>query len=288
MASVRDIELRIRSVEGTKQITKAMKLVSTVKLQKAKNQVEQTRPYFEKTRETIGSILAATDSIDVPFMNSEREVKKKAYIVITSDRGLAGSYNLGICKLVAENIDRNSSCIVPVGKKARDFFKGRNYDIYKSYIGYTERPDFRQAGEIGSQLMEAYQAEEFDEVYLAYTHFKSTINHEPQLIKLFPLDASDFEGYGEESQDPMEKMTYEPDPEYVLSKIIPKYVDSIIYGALVESSASEQGARMTAMDSATGNADEMIEKLTLAKNRARQSAITQELAEIVGGAAAQE
>lgn len=287
MASVRDIELRIKSVEGTKQITKAMKLVSTVKLQKAKRQVEATRPYFEKTKETIGSILATTDAMDVPFL-SEREVKKRAYIVITSDRGLAGSYNLGICKMVASQINRDDALVVPVGKKARDFFKGKGYDIYKSYIGYTEKPNFRQAGEIGQNLMEAYMNGEFDEVYLAYTHFKSTINHIPQVMKLFPLNADDFKVEDKKSEEPVEKMTYEPDSDYVLSKIIPKYVESVIYGALVESSASEQGARMTAMDSATGNADDMIEKLTLQKNRARQGAITQELAEIVGGASAQE
>lgn len=280
---MRDIENRIKSVEGTKQITKAMKLVSTVKLQKAKSQAEMTRPYFEKTKETIGSILSTTDNMDVPFM-AERDVKKKGYLVITSDRGLAGSYNLNVCKLVLNETDKDDSVIIPVGRKTRDFFNRFGYDIMKAYVGYTERPSFRQAKQIGEDLLGLYEEGKVDEIYVAYTEFKSTINHEPQLIKLFPINPEDFKGLGNENAT--EKMTYEPSPEFVLGQIIPKYVESVIYGALVESSASEQGARMTAMDSATSNADDMIEKLTLDKNRARQGAITQELSEIVGGAEA--
>ncbi|WP_105618368.1 ATP synthase F1 subunit gamma [Vallitalea okinawensis] len=284
MASVRDIELRIKSVEGTKQITKAMKLVSTVKLQKAKSQVSLTRPYFEKTRETIGAILSTTDDIDMPFQ-TDREVKKRAYIVITSDRGLAGSYNMGVCKLVSTEIkDKESSVIVAVGKKARDYFKRNDYEILKSYIGYSERPNFRQAKALADEMLKLYEEGVIDEIHLAYTKFESTINQVPMTMKLFPLNMDDFKEYGQE--DVTEKMTYEPSPEYVLGQIIPKYVESILYGALVESSASEQGARMTAMDSATNNADDMIDQLTLAKNRARQGSITQELSEIVGGAEA--
>lgn len=283
MASVRDIELRIRSIEGTKQITKAMKLVSTVKLQKAKARVELTRPYFEKTRETIGSILGTTDSNDLPF-TSDREVNKRAYIVITSDRGLAGGYNMGVCKMAAEAIDRNTSSIIAIGKKGRDFFKRTNYDVMETLTGYTENPNFGQVKALADKLLKQYEEGVIDEIHLAYTKFHSTINQEPMMIKLFPLNLEDFEEY--KNVDVTEKMTYEPSPEYVLGKVIPKYVESILYGALVESAASEQGARMTAMDSATSNADEMIDGLTLAKNRARQSSITQELSEIVGGAEA--
>lgn len=284
MASIRDIQLRIKSIEGTEQITKAMKLVATAKLQKAKSKVETSRPHFEKVKETIGSIIASSDDLNIPILNN-REVKKTTYIVISSDRGLAGGYNANICKMIANRItDKGNTNLITVGKKAKDFFIRRDYIIDEAYTGFSESPDFANASNLGNKVFKQYMDGETDEIFLAYTKFNSTINQEPILIKLFPIDIDDFKTDKEDME--AEIMNYEPDAESVLGRIIPKYVNSIIYGALVESAASEQGARMTAMDSATNNAIDMINDLTLLKNRARQDSITQELSEIVAGAEA--
>lgn len=286
MASMSDIKRRIKSIESTQQITKAMYLVSTAKLQKAKRKVQSSRPFFEVSRQTIASIIKSSGNTAILDFD-KRDVKKTCYVVITSDRGLAGGYNSNICKLVLSHIDSaDTSEIVAVGKRGKDYFNRRGYSVKETISGATEEPEFSDAVKVGNIIIDMFENKEVDEVYLAYTNFKSTISQVPKLLKLFPLSKEDFEDI--EIEGEREDMNYEPSVEYVLSKVIPRYINSMIFGAIVESGASEQGARMTAMDSATNNANDMISSLTLKYNRARQAAITQEISEIVGGAGAQQ
>jgi len=277
--SMRDIKMRIRSVSSTKQITKAMELVSSAKLRKARLKLERTRPYSETIIRSIQEILASSTGIRHPFL-VKREVKNTAYIVLTGDRGLAGGYNSNVIKLAESQItDKEHAIILAVGTKGRDYFKRREYKIAGEYLHISEEPQFIDAQHIGKKVVEMYNNLEIDEVNLVYTRFKSTISQEPKVIKLLPAEGME---KGEEKK-PSALIEYEPSPEEVLDYLIPKYIESAIYGALIESSASEQGARRTAMESATDNAEEMIDELGLLYNRARQSSITQEITEIVGG-----
>lgn len=280
--SMGDIKRRIRSVSSTKQITKAMELVSSAKLRKAREKLERTRPYYQTIVRSIQEILSGTTGIRHPFL-IKREVKNKAYIVLTGDRGLAGGYNSNAIKMAESQItDKESTSIIAVGQKARDHFKRRGYKIAGEYLHISEDPEFLDAQSIGNLVVELYKKGEVDEVSLVYTQFKSVISQDPKVIKLLPAE-------GINEGDEKKKTTlieYEPSPEEVLDYLIPKYIQSAIYGALIESSASEQGARRTAMESATDNAEEMIDDLKLVYNRARQASITQEISEIVGGAEA--
>lgn len=288
MASMRDIKRRRNSIQSTQQITKAMKLVATAKLQKAKTEAVKTRPYFHKMHDTISSILKQSGNISHQYLD-EREGQHNAYIVVTSNRGLAGGYNNNICKLVVKHHDeteREDASILAVGRKGRDYLRRHGFSVLQTYNEIVEQPTYGEAAAIGAEVLKKYVDGEIDHVYVAYTAFESTLNQEAKLIKILPLDVADFE-YDENSEDNLESgINYEPGAEEVLNNIIPQYVNSIIFGALRESVASEHGARMTAMDSATSNASDMIDKLTLQYNRARQASITQELSEIVGGAEA--
>ena len=281
MASMRDIKRRRISIQSTGQITKAMKLVSTAKLQRAKTSAEEARPFFNKIYTTISSIIKDSPNIDHPLL-TERDDNKHAYIVITSNRGLAGGYNNNVCKLVLNN-EKNPDdvSIITIGKRGRDVLKRRGFQILSEHHNTIESPTFAEARNIGEQILRLYEEGTISKVYIAYTGFHSAISQEPKLIKVLPLEIGDF---AQESNE--ELMNYEPTPEEVLDRIIPNYINGIIYGALKESVASEHGARMTAMDSATNNANDMIEKLSLQYNRARQASITQEISEIVGGAEA--
>ncbi len=282
MASMRDIKIRKNSIQSTQKITKAMKLVATAKLQKAKEKAAETRPFFHKMHETIGSILGQSQNISHPFL-TEREVKNRGYIVMTSNRGLAGGYNSNLVKMITREADPEHSKIVAIGKRGADNLKRNGFEVVGSYNDVIEQPMYRDAVHIGERLLEMYKEGLIDEVYVAYTAFKSTLNQEATLLKVLPVDISTFEKTEAVTSD---VMTYEPSAEEVLEQVIPKYINSMIFGALRESVASEHGARMTAMESATENASEMIDKLSLAYNRARQASITQELSEIVGGAEA--
>jgi F-type H+-transporting ATPase subunit gamma len=284
MASMRDIKRRKNSVQSTQQITKAMKLVATAKLQKAKEEAKKTRPFFELIHKTIASILSNSTGISHPFL-LPRKSNRNTYVVITSNRGLAGGYNSNICKQVLNNDpDPEGISILAVGRKGSDILRKRGYKILKNYHNIVDDPSYRHAAEIGEEIIKMYKNDEIDNVYLAYTRFNSSIAQEPMLIKVLPLKAEDF--VVEEQVGSKVLMNYEPEEEEVLDHIVPKYVNSVIYGALRESVASEHGARMTAMESATKNASDMIDDLTLQYNRARQASITQELAEIVSGAEA--
>lgn len=291
MASMRDIKRRKESVQSTGQITKAMKLVSSVKLQKAKVGAEVSKPYFDTMYETVADMIAKSAQMSNPFLQKSQS-EKKAVITITSNRGLAGGYNSNIVKLVVkdERFNKDDTVIYAVGTKGRDSLSRQGYDIAGDYSEAINEPLYSDAMEIGKELLSKFTSGEIGEIYLAYTIFKNTVVQIPTMIKLLPIDAEDIVSEQEEEpESPLDKITlmnYEPEPEEALDAIIPKYVNSLIYGGLVESHASENGARMQAMDSATSNAEDMISDLSLKYNRARQASITQELTEIIAGASA--
>ena len=283
MASMRDIKRRKGSIQSTQQITKAMKLVSTVKLQRAKQRAEQSKAYFNCMYETVTSMLAKTGNLNHPYLK-KGESGKKAVIVITSNRGLAGGYNSNVVKLITQgDFKKDELEIYAIGKKGRDALNRGGYHIMEEDADIIEEPSYVDAMAISSKLLEAYAAGEISEIYLSYTGFKNTVVHVPTLLKLLPVEAPAEE---ETEKEPQSKamMNFEPEDDEALDMIIPKYVTSLIYGGLVEAVASENGARMQAMDSATSNAEEMIDHLSLMYNRARQGSITQELTEIIAGA----
>ena len=287
MATMREIKRRKASIQSTQQITNAMKLVSTVKLQKSRAKAENTRPYFDMTYSTVCSILAHTQNVRHRYLIKGAS-KKKAVIAITSNRGLAGGYNSNIVKAVMGGIEAEDAKLYSIGRKGRDALTRRNYELAADYSDVIEEPTYADAAAIGRKVLEAYQNGEVGEIYLAYTSFKNTVSHEPKLIKLLPVELSEEEiKSGSEAVGEREcPMNYDGDEEEVLDALIPGYVYNLIYGGMLESIASENGARMQAMDSATSNAEEMIDKLSLQYNRARQSSITQELTEIIAGAEA--
>ena len=283
MASMRDIKRRKTSISSTQQITKAMKLVSTVKLQKAKNKAEETTPYFRYMYQTVCSMLAKAGNIDHPYLRKSSS-DKKGIIVITSNRGLAGGYNSNIVRLITgSDIPVEDARIYTVGRKGQEALARKGYAMETDYSDVMEAPTYEDAQAISREVLEAYAAGEIGEIYLAYTHFKNTVSHEPTLLRLLPVQV-DEEDLTTENTDLL--MNFEPNEEEALDMIIPKYITSLIYGALVEAVASENGARMQAMDSATSNAEDMINDLSLKYNRARQGSITQELTEIIAGAEA--
>ena len=281
MASMKDIKRRRDSIQSTGQITKAMKLVSTVKLQKAKGKAESTKPYSDLMYETICNMLARSGNINHKYL-VPGESSKKAVITITANRGLAGGYNTNLTKLITESgIPKEDIDIVAIGTKGRDYLARRGYNISEDDSDVINEPLYTDARSICDKLLERFAAGEIGEIYLAYTSFKNTVVHEPKLIKLLPVSV-DTDGLS--SGEDTTPMNYEPAEDEALNLIIPKYVCSLIYGALIEAVASANGARMQAMDNATSNADEMISDLSLKYNRARQASITQELTEIIAGA----
>lgn len=286
MASMRDIKRRKSSIESTQQITKAMKLVSTVRLQRARQRAENSKAYFNCMYETVTSMLAKAGNINHPYLKAATS-NRKAVIMITSNRGLAGGYNSNIIKLITRgNFDKEELDIYALGKKGKDFLARYGYNIVEDDSSMVDEPVYTDALNLCKRVLQAYTAGEIGEIYLAYTAFKNTVAHEPTLIKLLPVEHENESGEQEEKKESTALMNFEPEDEEALNLIIPKYVTSLIYGGMVESVASENAARMQAMDSATSNAEDMISKLSLQYNRARQGSITQELTEIIGGAAA--
>ncbi|MCI8338647.1 MAG: ATP synthase F1 subunit gamma [Lachnospiraceae bacterium] len=291
MASMRDIKRRKESVQSTGQITKAMKLVSSVKLQKAKVGAEVSKPYFDTMYNTVAGMIAKSGQMSHPFLQKSQS-DKKAVILITSNRGLAGGYNSNVMKLVTkdERFHQENTVIYAVGTKGRDGMDRQKFQVAQDYSEAMNEPVYSDAMEIGKEVLSQFVRGEIGEIYLAYTIFKNTVVQIPTLTKLLPIDAEDIGSETEDvSEDPIERITlmnYEPEPEEALDAIVPKYINSLIYGGLVESYASENGARMQAMDSATSNAEDMISDLSLKYNRARQASITQELTEIIAGASA--
>lgn len=283
MASMRDIKRRRDSVASTGQITKAMKLVSTVKLQKAKARAESNKPYFTLLYDTICSVLARTGKIDHRYLKDNGSARK-AVIVLTSNRGLAGGYNNNIVKEIVTAFKPEDTDIYALGKKGLEGLTRKGFHIVEDYSEVMNEPLYADAIHIGKNILASYENGQVGEIYLAYTSFKNTVVHEPKVIKILPIDVDEI--MQDVEIDVLTPMNYEPEADEALDMIIPKYMNNIIYGAFIEAIASENGARMQAMDSATKNAEDMIADLSLKYNRARQSSITQELTEIIAGAEA--
>jgi len=285
MASLRDIENRIKSTKKTSQITKAMQMVSASKLSRAELNAKAFTPYMDKIQEVVSSIAAGTSDLSHPMMIS-RPVKRTGYIVITSDRGLVGGYNANILRVAKRAIEtRHSSkeevSILAIGQKGHDYFERLGFDITESKIGLSDHPSFDEIKDIAKRAVGMFTEGEYDEVYLYYNHFVSAIASEVTERKLLPL--TDIT-----STAATTSYEFEPSGEAILEVLLPQYAESLIYGAVIDGKASEHASSMTAMKTATDNAADLIDSLTLSFNRARQAAITQQITEIVGGVAALE
>jgi F-type H+-transporting ATPase subunit gamma len=280
---MREIKRQIKSTQNTKQITKAMEMVAAANLRKAQRAAEAARPYSDKLKEVVGSIAAGTKGVKHPMLQS-REVKKTGYLVITSDKGLAGGYNANVLrKVMAEINERHQSTaeysVFVIGRKGINFFRKRNISILEEVTGVSDTPAFADIKSVAASAVANFVNGSYDQLFLVYNEFKNAITQVPTVKRLLPMEnVSGTAAAGYE---------YEPSPEGVLEVLLPKYAETLIYSAVLEGKASEFGARMTAMNSATKNATKMISSYTLAYNRARQASITQEISEIVAGANAQ-
>ncbi|WLV24183.1 ATP synthase F1 subunit gamma [Aciduricibacillus chroicocephali] len=286
MASLRDIKNRIESTKKTKQITKAMHMVSASKRNKAEQNAKQFIPYSEKIRQVVAHI-ASHSSHSHPML-TKRDVKKTGYLLITSDRGLAGGYNANVLRKLQQTIrEKHSSpdeySIIVIGRIGYEYCRKRNMPVIKSMIGLSDHPSYNDVNSLASEAVQMYVDEEIDELSIIYNHYVSAISQEVTKKTLLPIEQS-----WEASGGARSVYEYEPSEEKILESLLPQYAESLIYGALLDGKASEHAARMTAMQSATDNANEIIDDLTLSYNRARQAAITQEITEIIGGAAALE
>ena len=276
-ASSKEIKNRIRSMESTRQITKAMEMVAASKLRRAQAQVLSSRPYFETLYATVNDIVNANQDFSSPYL-TVRPVKKTVYVVIAGDRGLAGGYNSNVLKLCYGEIADKEAVVLPIGKKAADFFRSRTIPLLTESYCEAEKVSAGDCFSIAKTLCKAYLAGEYDEIRIGYTNFVSVLTQTPATLKVLPLSQQNTAKPATGSD-----ILYEPDSISVFEAIVPEYVGGIVYGALCESRASEHAARRSAMDSATSNADDLIADLSLKFNRARQAAITQEITEIVAG-----
>ncbi|MBO1004787.1 F0F1 ATP synthase subunit gamma [Pseudogracilibacillus auburnensis] len=286
MASLREIQSRITSTKKTSQITKAMQMVSAAKLSRAEDNARAFVPYMEKIQEVVTSIAHGSEDVSHPMLES-RPVKRTGYLVITSDRGLAGPYNSSILRAVHNKIkERHQSndefSIIAIGRMGRDFFVKRDMNVILDINGLPDQPLFADIMEITSKAVGMFSDGTFDELYMYYSHFVSAMTQEVTEKKILPLSDT------AKPSSLRSTYEYEPSAEAILEVLLPQYAESLIYGALLDGKASEHAARMTAMKSATDNASDIIDELTLSFNRARQAMITQEITEIVGGVAALE
>ena len=281
--STKEIKNRIRSMENTKQITKAMEMVASSKLSKAQARVANSRPYFRILGETIAQIVKANRDLSSPYF-MPKAGDKTLHIVIAGDRGLAGGYNSNVLKLAYASMQEKDAMVLPIGKKTVDFFRLREIPMLSTAYMEAEDISVGDCFTIAKDLCKRYVSGEFAEIHITYTNFVSVLSQTPETKQLLPLLKENYLTEVEELSGPSQEIIYEPGYEEAFEAIVPEYLGGILYGALCESRAAEQAARRTAMDSATSNAEEMIEDLSLKYNRARQAAITQEITEIVSGA----
>lgn len=275
----KEIKRRIKSVSNIKQITRAMELVSTSKLRKSRKQLELTRPYYNTVELSIREILANTKGVKYDLLE-RREVKNRLIIVLTSDRGLAGGYNINVIRKAESYIDdKVGTKFILVGVEAREYFKRRYDGIVEEFSYISEEPSYNNAAKIGSICYDLYRKKEIDEVLLVYTHFSTVLSLVPSMVKLLPAESIEKDGNMENRL-----IEYEPSAEEVLNRLVKDYISITIFGAMIESAASEQASRRNSMKNATDNANDMLESLSLRFNRARQAQITQEITEIVSGA----
>lgn len=286
MASLRDIKNRITATSKMSQITKAMQMMSAAKMSKAEQNAKSFVPYMEKIQEVTTSVALGSKGAAHPMLKS-RPVKKTGYIVITSDRGLAGAFNSNVLRAVSQAIsERHKStdeyAVIAIGRVAKNFFEKKGANVILDVIGIHDQPAFTDIKNITSKAVGMFSDETFDELYIYYSHYVNAIKYEVTEKKILPLTDIAAEG------GKLTSYEFEPSAEEILDVLLPQYAESLIYGALLDSKASEHAARMTAMKAATDNANDIINTLSLSYNRARQAAITQEITEIVGGAAALE
>ena len=288
MASIKEIRTHIDSVQQTLKITNAMYLISSSKLRKARRQLTDVQPYFEKITRTISDILHRTAGVEhVYFDTRPGHPHKVGYIVITGDKGLAGAYNHNVLRLVEEEMAKvQDPTLFLIGQAGRNYFQHKGVNIDGEFMYTAQDPTVYRAREIGDTFIELFRKGHLDEVYVVYTEMVTPMQMEPKMVKLLPLDRDAFPWTPRRSADGSERheVTYVPSPEHVLNHIVPSYLKGLLFGTLVESFCSEQNARMNAMDTATDNARSLLKELSLHYNRARQTAITQEITEIVGGA----
>ncbi|MBS4206790.1 F0F1 ATP synthase subunit gamma [Bacillus sp. FJAT-50079] len=285
MASLREIETRINSTKKTSQITKAMQMVAAAKLNRAETNAKSFVPYMEKIHEVAASIAAGSTDVQHPMLVS-RPIKRTGYLVITGDRGLCGPYNANVLRMVYNKIreshqSNDEYAIIAIGKMGRNFFIKRNMNVVLEINGLPDQPSFTDIKEITSKAVSMFSDGTFDQLYMYYNHFVSAMTQEVTEKKVLPLSNI-------ESTTKLMSYEYEPSAQEILEVLLPQYAESLIYGALLDAKASEHAATMTAMKSATDNANDLIDGLTLSFNRARQAMITQEITEIIGGVAALE
>jgi F-type H+-transporting ATPase subunit gamma len=284
MSTMREIKRRIRSVENTKKITSAQKMVAAAKLRRAQEAAEAARPYAEKMRDVINSLAQGTKS-NHPMLVS-RPIKKTGYLIITSDRGLCGGYNANLLRMLEKLLkERHQSkddyVLFVIGRKGLTYLTKKGYPVLGSVTGLSDSPSFGDIKEVASQAVGYFEQEKYDELYLVYNQFINPVVQRPVDKRILPLDSKEL---ASEKKGPSAAYEFEPSQEEVLAEILPRYAESLVYSALMDAKASEFAAKMTAMTSATDNATELISQLTLEYNKARQAAITQEISEIVAGA----
>jgi F-type H+-transporting ATPase subunit gamma len=281
--NIQDIKKRVRSITGIEHITNAMKLVSVAKLRRARTTFEQTREYFHYVTESIEDIFNNAEDIPTKYLKGDREIHSTCFVIITSNRGLAGSFNANIIRRAEEEIAqcKGRSRIVAIGGKGRDYFARRGYEIIGEHVRPPENISFVETHDISQPIIDLYDSGEVDEIVLIYTSFHSSMEQRVSLVRLLPIEIEP-----DPESPPIDKyVEYEPAPSEVFNYLVPKYVEIMIYGAVVESATCEHAARHLAMESATDNAQQMIDDLNLYYNRARQAAITNEIIEVVSGAA---
>ncbi|EPV2447558.1 ATP synthase F1 subunit gamma [Staphylococcus pseudintermedius] len=288
MASLKEIDSRIKSTKKTKQITNAMNMVSSSKLRKAEKNAMTFRPYMEKMKDAITAIAGSNRVSSHPMLN-ERPVKRVGYMVITSDRGLAGAYSSNVLKKMIRDIEQRHNSpeeyrIIVLGQIGATFLQNRGYQLENTLTDIPDQPAFKTIQAIGKRAIDLYVDEQIDELHIYYSHYVSVIENKPSSKKLLPLSPEDSSlGHGA-----MATYEFEPDKDAILKILLPQYIESLIYGTILDAKASEHASRMNAMKNASDNATEMIDDLSLQYNRARQAAITQQITEIVGGSAALE
>jgi F-type H+-transporting ATPase subunit gamma len=295
VASTQDLKRRVRSITNTRKVTRAMELVASARLRRAQMRIESMRPYADRMLELMAGVSKAAGAVRLPLLERREQIQKVAILPVTADRGLAGGFNAQVIRrslaLMREQEAQGREVVwFSTGRKASSTLRFRRMNLVQGWTGFSERPAYSDAQAIAHAVSEAYTSGEVDTVFVVYNAFVSALTQKVTVRELLPIPTDLLEGEDEhESEDaPAETGTpdfiYEPEPEEILARLLPVYVETELYRALLESAASEQGARMTAMRNASKAAGELIDSLTLAMNRARQAEITQEILEVVAGA----
>ncbi|MEY2566914.1 MAG: F-type H+-transporting ATPase subunit gamma [Actinomycetota bacterium] len=287
----RILKRRIKSVQSTKKITRAMELIAASRIVRAQQRVAAARPYAEEITKVIENLAAGGAGLAHPLLQEKEDVRTVGYVVITADRGLAGAYNANVIRLAERSLKRAQNegkdySLILVGKKGESYFRYRNYKIDASFEGMGDQPTYEDARQVAAKVIEAYEEGRVDRVELVFTRFLSVGSQRPVLHRFIPLDRSAIEEKTEAHEGPTADYEFEPEPSEILSRLLPRYVEARLYSAMLDAAASEHAARQRAMKSATDNAEDLITRLSRQMNRARQDAITTEIMEIVGGAEA--